>query len=118
MCVDEYSRVSNLDQHINDERRTETVLEICSITRYVARALYDAGVNPSRRRIHESLSSLGYVDSPGLSFGSFALGKPTRPSSIQKMEYQFPCSINTGTESQNFSGCILPISPPKNISMN
>tara|TARA_B110000014_G_scaffold32477_2_gene20456 strand:+ start:17271 stop:19061 length:1791 start_codon:yes stop_codon:yes gene_type:complete len=118
MCVDEYSRVSNLDQHINDERRTETVLEICSITRYVARALYDAGVNPSRRRIHESLSSLGYVDSPGLSFGSFALDKPTRPSSIQKMEYQFPCSINTGTESQNFTSCILPISPPKNISMN
>jgi len=118
MCIKEYSRVSDLDQHSIDPRRTETVLKICSITRYIARALYDAGVNPSRRRIHESLSTLGFVDSPGLSFGSFTLNKPTRPSSIQHMEYQFPCAISEETESQNYSGCILPISPPENIFTN
>ena len=118
MCIKEYSRVSDLDQHSIDPRRTETVLKICSITRYIARALYDAGVNPSRRRIHESLSTLGFVDSPGLSFGSFTLNKPTRPSSIQHMEYQFPCAISEETESQNYSGCILPVSPPENIFTN
>ena len=118
MCINEYSRVSNLDQHSIDPRRTETVLKICSITRYIARALYDAGVNPSRRRIHESLSSLGHVDSPGLSFGSFTLNKPTRPSSIQHMEYHFPCAISEEAEIQNYSGCILPISPPENIFTN
>ena len=118
MCINEYSRVSDLDQHSIDPRRTETVLKICSITRYIARALYDAGVNPSRRRIHESLSTLGFVDSPGLSFGSFTLNKPTRPSSIQHMEYQFPCAISEEAESQNYSGCILPVSPPENIFTN
>jgi hypothetical protein len=118
MCIKEYSRVSDLDQHSIDPRRTETVLKICSITRYIARALYDAGVNPSRRRIHESLSTLGFVDSPGLSFGSFTLNKPTRPSSIQHMEYQFPCAISEEAESQNYSGCILPVSPPENIFTN
>ena len=118
MCIKEYSRVSNLDQHSIDPRKTETVLKICSIARYIARALYDAGVNPSRRRIHESLSSLGSVDSPGLSFGSFTLNKPTRPSSVQHMEYQFPCAISEEAESQNYSGCILPISPPENIFTN
>ncbi len=118
MCIKEYSRVSDLDQHSIDPRRTETVLKICSITRYIARALYDAGVNPSRRIIHDSLSSLGSVDSPGLSFGSFTLNKPTRPSSIQHMEYQFPCAISEEAESQNYSGCILPISNPENIFTN
>ena len=118
MCIEEYSRVSDLDQHLIDPRRTETIFKICSITRYIARALYDAGVNPNRRRVHESLSSLGSVDSPGLSFGSFNLEKPTRPSSIQHMEYQFPCVISEETESQNYSGCILPISPPEDIFTN
>ena len=118
MCIEEYSRVSDLDQHLIDPRRSETVFKICSITRYIARALYDAGVNPNRRRIHESLSSLGPVDSPGLSFGSFTLEKPTRPSSIQHMEYQFPCVISEKAENQNYSGCILPISPPENIFTN
>ena len=118
MCIEEYSRVSDLDQHLIDPRRSETVFKICSITRYIARALYDAGVNPNRRRIHESLSSLGPVDSPGLSFGSFTLEKPTRPSSIQHMEYQFPCVISEEAENQNYSGCILPISPPENIFTN
>ena len=118
MCIEEYSRVSDLDQHLIDPRRSETVFKICSITRYIARALYDAGVNPNRRRIHESLSSLGPVDSPGISFGSFTLEKPTRPSSIQHMEYQFPCVISEKAENQNYSGCILPISPPENIFTN
>ena len=118
MCIEEYSRVSDMDQHLIDPRRTETVFKICSITRYIARALYDAGVNPNRRRIHESLSNLGSVDSPGLSFGSFTLEKPTRPSSIQHMEYQFPCAVSEEAESQNYSGCILPISPPENIFTN
>jgi len=118
MCIEEYSRVSDMDQHLIDPRRTETVFKICSITRYIARALYDAGVNPNRRRIHESLSNLGSVDSPGLSFGSFTLEKPTRPSSIQHMEYQFPCAVSEEAESQNYSGCILPISPPESIFTN
>ena len=118
MCIDEYSRVSSLDQHIVEPRRTETVLRICSVTRYIARALYDAGVNPTRRKIHESLSGLGHVDSPGLSLGSFTPDKPTRPSSIQQMQYRFPCALNLETEIQNYSGCILPVASPESILTN
>jgi len=93
-------------------------LKICSISRYVARALYDSGVNPSRRKIHESLSDLGDVDSPGISFGSFTLTKATRPESIQQMEYKFPCVLKEESESQNSSGCIIPVTSPKNIFTN
>ena len=118
MCIAEYSRVSDLDQHLIDPRRIETVLKICSISRYVARALYDSGVNPSRRKIHESLSDLGDVDSPGISFGSFTLTKATRPESIQQMEYKFPCVLKEESESQNSSGCIIPVTSPKNIFTN
>ncbi|CAI8397831.1 MAG: Uncharacterised protein [Acidimicrobiaceae bacterium] len=118
MCIDEYSRVSSLDQHIVEPRRTETVLRICSVARYIARALYDAGVNPTRRKIHESLSGLGHVDSPGLSLGSFTPDKPTRPSSIQQMQYRFPCALNLETEIQNYSGCILPVASPESILTN
>ena len=118
MCIEEYSRVSDLDQHLVEPRRSKMVLKICSITRYIARTLFDAGVNPSRRKIHETLSTLGPVESPGFSFGSFTLEKQTRPSKIQHMEYKFPCSISKEAEGNNYSGCILPVAPPKNISTN
>ena len=118
MCIEEYSRVSDLDQHLVEPRRSKMVLKICSITRYIARTLFDAGVNPSRRKVHETLSTLGPVESPGFSFGSFTLEKQTRPSKIQHMEYKFPCSISKEAEGNNYSGCILPVAPPKNISTN
>ena len=118
MCIEEYLRVSDLDQHLVEPRRSKMVLKICSITRYIARTLFDAGVNPSRRKIHETLSTLGPVESPGFSFGSFTLEKQTRPSKIQHMEYKFPCSISKEAEGNNYSGCILPVAPPKNISTN
>ncbi len=115
MCLNEYSRVSILDQHTIDTRRTKTVLRVCSLLRYVARALYDAGVNPSRRKIHETLSNLGVVDTPGFSFGTFTQEKPTRPSSIQHLEYNFPCTFNGKSRMQNLSGCIIPVDYPVNI---
>ena len=118
MCIEEYLRVSDLDQHLVEPRRSKMVLKICSITRYIARTLFDAGVNPSRRKIHETLSTLGPVESPGFSFGSFTLEKQTRPSKIQHMEYKFPCTISKEAEGNNYSGCILPVAPPKNISTN
>ena len=118
MCIEEYSRVSDLDQHLVEPRRSKMILKICSITRYIARTLFDAGVNPSRRKVHETLSTLGPVESPGFSFGSFTLEKQTRPSKIQHMEYKFPCSISKEAEGNNYSGCILPVAPPKNISTN
>ncbi|MDP6322811.1 MAG: hypothetical protein QGF06_02695, partial [Acidimicrobiales bacterium] len=118
MCIEEYLRVSDLDQHLVEPRRSKMVLKICSITRYIARTLFDAGVNPSRRKIHETLSTLGPVESPGFSFGSFTLEKQTRPSKIQHMEYEFPCTISKEAEGNNYSGCILPVAPPKNISTN
>mgnify|MGYP000387954498 FL=1 len=118
MCIEEYSRVSDLDQHLVEPRRSKMVLKICSITRYIARTLFDAGVNPSRRKVHETLSTLGPVESPGFSFGSFTLEKQTRPSKIQHMEYEFPCTISKEAEGNNYSGCILPVAPPKNISTN
>ncbi|MAT63953.1 MAG: hypothetical protein CL881_09175 [Dehalococcoidia bacterium] len=118
MCIEEYSRVSDLDQHLVEPRRSKMILKICSITRYIARTLFDAGVNPSRRRIHETLSTLGSVESPGFSFGSFTLEKQTRPSEIQHMEYKFPCTVSKEAEGNNYSGCILPVAPPKNISTN
>ena len=118
MCIEEYLRVSDLDQHLVEPRRSKMVLKICSITRYIARTLFDAGVNPSRRKIHETLSTLGPVESPGFSFGSFTLEKQTRPSKIQHMEYEFPCAISKEAEGNNYSGCILPVAPPKNISTN
>ena len=118
MCIEEYLRVSDLDQHLVEPRRSKMVLKICSITRYIARTLFDAGVNPSRRKVHETLSTLGPVESPGFSFGSFTLEKQTRPSKIQHMEYKFPCSISKEAEGNNYSGCILPVAPPKNISTN
>ena len=107
MCLTEYSRISNLDQHTIDYRRTKTILRVCSVLRYIARALYDSGINPSRRKIHETLSNLESVDTPGLPLGSFHSDKPTMPSSIQKMEYKFPCVLNKETELRNQYGCII-----------
>ena len=80
------------------------------MVRYVARALYDAGLNPPRRSVHEALAALGPVDSPGMLPGSFTPGKGNRPDAVQVLTYEYPCHHGSGYRASGDEpgGCMIP----------
>ena len=113
MCNDEYSRVTGqarADALRRDDAVYETVARTCAMVRYVARALYDAGPNPTRRAVHEALAALGPVDSPGMLSGSFTPGKGNRPDLVQVLTYEYPCRHGSGYRASGNEpgGCIIP----------
>ena len=113
MCNDEYSRVTGqarADALQRDDAVYDTVARTCAMVRYVARALYDAGPNPTRRAVHEALGALGPVDSPGMLPGSFTPGKSNRPDLVQVLTYEYPCRHGSGyrTFGNEPGGCMIP----------
>ncbi|MCH2622568.1 MAG: hypothetical protein MKZ66_04930, partial [Acidimicrobiales bacterium] len=113
MCNDEYSRVTGqarADALRRDDAVYDTVARTCAMVRYVARALYDAGPNPTRRAVHEALAALGPVDSPGMLPGSFTPGKGNRPDLVQVLTYEYPCRHGSGYRASGDEpgGCMIP----------
>jgi len=113
MCNDEYSRVTEqvrADALRRDDAVSDTVARTCAMVRYVARALYDAGPNPTRRAVHEALAALGPVDSPGMLPGSFTPGKGNRPDVVQVLTYEYPCRHGSGYRASGDEpgGCMIP----------
>ncbi len=67
------------------------VAESCSILRVAARALYNAGDNPTIADVHESLRTLGPIDNGWMIPASVERGKPQAPNAVQRITWQFPC---------------------------
>ena len=65
---------------------------ICTIMRVMARAIYDAGENPTRAEIETALTNLGPVDLSAMIPASITSGKGQMPDLIQTLDYSFPCS--------------------------
>ena len=66
-------------------------ISICSILRVMARAIYDAGDNPTRDGITAALNNLGPVDLSGMSPASITPGKGQMPDAIQTLDFSYPC---------------------------
>ena len=65
---------------------------VCAIVRVMARALYDAGDNPTRADVNAALASLGPIDTGALTPASLAPGKTQSPDAIQTLDFEFPCT--------------------------
>ena len=65
---------------------------ICTIMRVMARAIYDAGENPTRAEVETALTNLGPVDLSAMIPASITSGKGQMPDLIQTLDYSFPCS--------------------------
>ena len=64
---------------------------VCGIVRIMARALYDAGDNPTVADVREALVNLGPVDNNAMAPASIRPGKTQTADVIQTLDFTFPC---------------------------
>ncbi len=64
---------------------------VCSIVRVMARALYDAGDNPTLDDVRQAINNLGPVDNNDMTPASIRPGKTQMADVIQTLDFIFPC---------------------------
>ena len=64
---------------------------VCGIVRIMARALYDAGDNPTLADVREAMLNLGPVDNNAMTPASIRPGKTQSADVIQTLDFSFPC---------------------------
>ena len=97
--------VPTIESTTDDVHRT--VVEACSLVRWVARAAEAAGPDPSRLALQVALASVGPLDVPDM--------RPTtvdgrRWRTVQVRRYEYPCAHGVGFGASE--GCLVPDSPP------
>lgn len=117
MCNEAFAEVTGqpvYDPQAGDDeaRFYSSVSGHCAFVRMLARAIEAAGVNPTRAEIAAALGNLGDVDLGEGAPGSFTPGKPTAPDAITRLVFEYPCQIETDTETGHCvqsEGDFLPI---------
>jgi hypothetical protein len=103
MCNEAYAEATGepvLDPTAGDDeaRFYSSVSGHCAFVRMLARAIEAAGPNPSREDIAAAMGNLGDVDLGEGAPGSFTPDKPTAPDAITRLVFEYPCQIETDTE--------------------
>jgi hypothetical protein len=103
MCNEAYAEVTGepvYDPQAGDDeaRFYSSVSGHCAFVRMLARAIEAAGPNPTREDIAAAFGNLGDVDLGEGAPGSFTPGKPTAPDAITRLVFEYPCEIETDTE--------------------
>ena len=109
LCNRELGRVAGHDPAVVDDPSDDvyrTVVEACSLVRAVARAVYDAGTNPSRLAIQVNLVALGNLDAVDMRPVTSMDGSLT----VQVSRYEYPCLHGTGFGASE--GCVFPMTDP------
>jgi len=110
MCNRSYAeaaqrRIATVDDPATDVYRTVT--EACSLVRAVARAVHDAGPDPTRLGVQVALAVLGSMDvsdmRPATSYDGHL--------SVQLRRYEYPCGHGPGFGDTD--GCLVPVSDPQ-----
>ncbi|MET0914104.1 MAG: ABC transporter substrate-binding protein [Acidimicrobiales bacterium] len=117
MCNEAYAETSGqpvYDPQAGDDeaRFYSSVSGHCAFVRMLARGIEAAGPNPTRADIAAAIGNLGDVDLGEGAPGSFTPGKPTAPDAITRLQFQYPCQIETDTETGHCvqsEGDFLPI---------
>ena len=110
MCNRSYAeaaqrRIATVDDPATDVYRTVT--DACSLVRAVARAVHDAGPDPTRLGVQVALAVLGPLDVSGMRPATSFDGN----LSVQLRRYEYPC--NHGPGFGDTDGCLLPVSDPQ-----
>ena len=117
MCNDTYGANSpsgtnheSEDRHDGNSRYGMTS-SVCEVMRLALRAIYDAGDNPTRADIYETLVNLGAVDTVEMIPGSLAPGKTQVPDVLHNLIWEFPCTKPYPLPIDGVEGgtCIYPI---------
>ncbi|MEQ8840138.1 MAG: hypothetical protein RIB98_04090 [Acidimicrobiales bacterium] len=79
------------DWDVSGETGYSMVGSVCAIVRAMARAVYDAGDNPTIADIQASLANLGPIDNNTLTPASITPGKTQSADAIQTLDWAYPC---------------------------
>ena len=117
MCADVYGANSpSGTNHESEDRhdgnsRYGMVGSVCTVLRTALRALYDAGDNPTRADVYETLANLGPIDTNEMVPGSIRPGKTRVPDAIHYLVWEYPCSKPYPLPVDGVEGgvCIYPI---------
>ncbi len=113
MCNDAYGANSESGaNHESADRATGSsaygmVVTVCDILRMAARAIYDAGDNPTRTDIYTALANLGPIDSNEMLPFSVRPGKTQAPDAIHTSVFESPCTKDAPFGEEKI--CIYPI---------
>ncbi len=96
MCHDTYDQYSAGGNSHTPESQAETgawgmTLTVCAEVRLVARAIYDAGDNPTRDEIYAALANLGPIDVNGMLPATLVPGKTSAPDAVHTLVFEYPC---------------------------
>ncbi len=113
MCNDVYGANSGSGaNHESEDRSTGSsaygmVATVCDIMRIAARAIYDAGDNPTRADIYAAMANLGPIDSNEMLPFSIRPGKTQAPDAIHTLVFESPCTKDAPFGAEEI--CIYPV---------
>ncbi len=110
MCLDVYADRTGIayDWYEREENTPAGMtINVCSVVRMAARAIYDAGANPSREGIGRAFEGLGPVDVNDMLPATIGPGKSALPDANQTMTWTSPCAIE-GAAHDELDTCIIP----------
>jgi hypothetical protein len=100
MCIDTYA--ANGGEQFEYGGTIEGMLSVvCAEVRVMARAIYDAGDNPTRDTIGDAMAGFGPVDGNHAIPMSFGPGKYAAADAAQTGTWTFPCEIPDGAYDEN-----------------
>jgi hypothetical protein len=85
------------------------VSSVCSIFRATLRAIYRAGVNPTREDITKAMQNLGPIDINYMQPATWSPGKSGAPDGVYQLKYNYPCPGGTINKSNS---CITQVAGP------
>ena len=110
LCLDLYADRTGIayDWYEREESTPAGMtINVCSVVRMAARAIYDAGANPSREDINRTFEGLGPVDVNDMLPATIGPGKPSLPDANQTMTWTSPCAVD-GAAHDELDTCIIP----------
>ena len=109
LCLDVYAERTGIEYDwYQEEGNTPSgmVANVCALMRMAARAIYDAGDNPTRDDITTAFAGLGAVDTNNMIPASIGDGKYTLADAAQTMTWTFPCAVDGAAFDEN-NTCIV-----------
>ena len=87
---------------------------VCSVFRATLRAIYRAGVNPTREEITKAMQNLGPIDITYMSPATFAPGKSGAPDTVYQLKFNYPCPGGTINKS---NACVTQTGGPTPLKL-
>jgi hypothetical protein len=125
MCNDTYQKYSTLPPNAGNTFATAgktfkfkddfevspygMVGSVCAVMRATLRAIYRAGVNPTREEITKAMQNLGPIDINYMQPASFAPGKSGAPDAAYQLKFNYPCPGGTINKS---NACVTQVAGP------